>query len=198
MTSIIWWHRTGFHYSQWGLPCTCKSLNRLAADARKPCCNLHLKTSLAAGGRPMCCAPCIYALNSAAMAARSRRAVVPLFHALKASCSVPATLSTVATHDAIIRPHCVRFIWSCLLCPLHTDKLVGTLEKPRRVFAVDMRNHGASSHHDSMTYPQMVRAPLHSSAALHECIDASLIVFTDSSGAVACSYQCPVCKCEQV
>eukprot|EP00158_Paraphelidium_tribonemae_P000397 Partr_v1_DN22049_c1_g1_i1_m44401 putative Abhydrolase domain containing len=34
-------------------------------------------------------------------------------------------------------------------------KLVGLLERPRRVFAVDMRNHGASSHHAGMTYPDM-------------------------------------------
>lgn len=30
-----------------------------------------------------------------------------------------------------------------------------SLEQERRVFAVDMRNHGASSHHDSMTYVDM-------------------------------------------
>ena len=30
-----------------------------------------------------------------------------------------------------------------------------SLERERRVFAVDMRNHGSSSHHDSMTYVDM-------------------------------------------
>ncbi|CAM9659341.1 unnamed protein product [Ascophyllum nodosum] len=34
-------------------------------------------------------------------------------------------------------------------------KLVKSLDKERRVFAVDMRNHGASSHHDTMTYVDM-------------------------------------------
>ncbi|CBN78297.1 conserved unknown protein [Ectocarpus siliculosus] len=34
-------------------------------------------------------------------------------------------------------------------------KLVKSLDQERRVFAVDMRNHGASSHHDSMTYVDM-------------------------------------------
>ncbi|CAN0181777.1 unnamed protein product [Pylaiella littoralis] len=34
-------------------------------------------------------------------------------------------------------------------------KLVKSLDQERRVFAVDMRNHGASSHHDSMTYVNM-------------------------------------------
>lgn len=29
------------------------------------------------------------------------------------------------------------------------------MDQERRVFAVDMRNHGASSHHDSMTYVNM-------------------------------------------
>eukprot|EP00903_Cladosiphon_okamuranus_P008641 g8285.t1 len=35
------------------------------------------------------------------------------------------------------------------------SKLVKSLEQERRVFAVDMRNHGASSHHESMTYVNM-------------------------------------------
>ena len=30
-----------------------------------------------------------------------------------------------------------------------------SLDQERRVFAVDMRNHGASSHHESMTYVNM-------------------------------------------
>lgn len=30
-----------------------------------------------------------------------------------------------------------------------------SLDQERRVFAVDMRNHGSSSHHDSMTYVDM-------------------------------------------
>lgn len=34
-------------------------------------------------------------------------------------------------------------------------KLVKSLDRERRVFAVDMRNHGSSSHHDSMTYVDM-------------------------------------------
>lgn len=33
--------------------------------------------------------------------------------------------------------------------------LTQSLDQERRVFAVDMRNHGASSHHDSMTYVDM-------------------------------------------
>jgi pimeloyl-ACP methyl ester carboxylesterase len=35
------------------------------------------------------------------------------------------------------------------------NTLVKMLDKQRRVFAVDMRNHGASSHHTGMTYPEM-------------------------------------------
>eukprot|EP00752_Nemacystus_decipiens_P005633 g5097.t1 len=35
------------------------------------------------------------------------------------------------------------------------SKLVKSLDQERRVFAVDMRNHGASSHHESMTYVNM-------------------------------------------
>lgn len=33
--------------------------------------------------------------------------------------------------------------------------LTQSLDQERRVFAVDMRNHGASSHHESMTYVDM-------------------------------------------
>ncbi|CAM9509277.1 unnamed protein product [Chrysoparadoxa australica] len=34
-------------------------------------------------------------------------------------------------------------------------KLAGMVSRPRRIYAVDMRNHGASSHHSSMSYAEM-------------------------------------------
>lgn len=58
-----------------------------------------------------------------------------------------------------------------------------SLEGQRRVFAVDMRNHGSSSHHDSMTYEDMTKDVL---GFLADQVGRGRLVLVVSPGGVLC------------
>ena len=56
-----------------------------------------------------------------------------------------------------------------------------SLEGERRVFAVDIRNHGASSHHDSMTYVNMADDVLGFLADKASFVAAAFLAFPRST-----------------